>query len=283
MLRICDALDTAILELSPIVGNAARSECFSLMAFATGRQVSSLRLSLDDELSLVDHEKFKAAVAKRAKHQPISQIIGYRDFWKHRFIVTPDVLDPRPDTETLVEKAIELGPFNTVLDLGTGSGCIILSLLSEWPLAKGLGVDASSAALDVARENAHALLLTSRSEFAAGDWCDGVDQRFDLVVSNPPYITQDAMTDLSPDVKLWEPRMALTPEGDGLDSYRAIAACVQDVLNPNGVLLLEIGYDQGPAVTKILSDHTFADVQLFHDINGKDRVVHARMPLVKPQ
>lgn len=276
--QIADALDAAISDLLPVVGDTARSECLLLMAFATGRQVSSLRLSLDDELSDAHRLAFETAVAKRAKHQPISQIIGYRDFWKHRFIVTPDVLDPRPDTETLIEKAVELGPFNSILDLGTGSGCILLSLLAEWPNAAGQGIDVSPAALDVAGKNAQTLSLMDRSEFILGDWCTGISVKYDLVVSNPPYITQDAMDALQPDVRNWEPRMALTPEGDGLDAYRAIAIGVQNVLKDEGTLLLEIGYDQGQEVTQILVDQGMHDVQLFQDINGKDRVILARMP-----
>lgn len=278
MLRIGDAINLAASQLTPVVGDAARAECLLLMAFATGRQISSLRYSLDDELATEHREAFNTAIEKRSKHQPISQIIGYRDFWKQRFIVTPDVLDPRPDTETLIEQAVELGPFETVLDLGTGSGCILLSLLDEWPLATGLGVDASSAALGVARDNAQNLSLTDRAKFIVGDWCDGIKQQFDLVVSNPPYITQNAMDGLSLDVRDWEPRMALTPEGDGLDAYRIIAVGIQSVLKPNGVLLLEIGFDQGDTVSQLLVDQGMVDVQLFQDINGKDRVIQGRMP-----
>ena len=278
MISIRDALDTAVSKLTPIVGASARAESVLLLAFATGRQVASLRLSLTDDVSPDHLETFNAVIAKRMTHQPISQIIGYRDFWKHRFIVTPDVLDPRPDTETLVEKAVELGPFDTVLDLGTGSGCILLSLLAEWPQALGRGVDASSAALAVALRNSVALGLTGRAEFSKGDWCNGIEQRFDLVVSNPPYITKEAMDDLDVDVRDWEPRMALTPEGDGLDAYRVIVSNVQHVLKPMGVLLFEIGYDQGSTVSQLLISQGFINVELFQDINGKDRVVHAQYP-----
>jgi release factor glutamine methyltransferase len=279
MLRVGDAVDNATLQLAQIVGGNARSECLQLMSFATGRQVSSLRLSLDDEISLDHFSEFTTAVAKRLKHQPISQIIGYRDFWKHRFIVTPDVLDPRPDTETLIEKAVEMGPFETILDLGTGSGCILLSLLAEWPTSIGHGIDASKPALSVARGNAGVLGLNARSEFEVGNWCDGITTRYDLVVSNPPYITQQAMDGIARGVREWEPRMALTPEGDGLDAYRAIAASVQNVMKPTGLLLLEIGFDQGPAVIEILTEQGMTDIHLFQDINGKDRVVLAHPPV----
>ncbi len=277
MLRLRDAVDAGIARLTPTVGTDAHSDAFVLLAFATGRQIASLRLNLDDEIKPETLSIFESAVAQRLKFQPISQIIGYREFWKHRFKVTPSVLDPRPDTETLVEQALELGPFKSIVDLGTGSGCILLSLLSEWPSSLGVGIDASDAALDVARDNAGTLFLTSRTDFRIGNWCDGIPERFDLVVSNPPYITERAMDALSRDVKDWEPRIALTPEGDGLDAYRAISNGAKNILNPNGVLLLEIGFDQGTTVTQMLMDHGFFDVHLHQDINGKDRVVSARL------
>jgi len=276
MPTVGDALIHGKTALSDVAGGDALSEALMLLAHATGRQASALRLNTDDDVPANARSSFDAMIDQRAGYQPISQIIGKRDFWKHEFIVTPDVLDPRPDTETLVEQALSFGPRASVLDLGTGSGCILLSLLAEWPQAQGLGVDASSDALNVARRNADALGLQDRAGFEIGDWCAGIDQTFDMVVSNPPYITPEAMKTLSRDVLDWEPRMALTPEGDGLDAYRIIARDVSSVMNTGAVILFEIGFDQGESVAQILVDNGFKNVLVTQDINGKDRVVQAK-------
>jgi len=277
MPTVGDALIHGQTALSDVADADALSEALMLLAHATGRQASALRLNTDDDVPANARSSFDAMIDQRARCQPISQIIGKRDFWKHEFIVTPDVLDPRPDTETLIEQALTFGPRKSVLDLGTGSGCILLSLLDEWQYAQGVGVDASSDALTVARRNADALELQDRASFQFGDWCYGLNQKFDMVVSNPPYITSEAMKTLSRDVLDWEPRMALTPEGDGLDAYRTIAGDVKSVMNEGAVILFEIGFDQGESVTEILVNHGFKSVSVVQDINGSDRVVHAQL------
>lgn len=215
-------------------------------------------------------------ISARAERQPVSQIIGRRTFWNHEFKVTPDVLDPRPDTETLVESALT-HPFDTVLDIGTGSGCILLSLLAERPNATGLGVDVSAAALKVAGQNATALDVADRVAFRKSDWLSEVTGAFDLIVSNPPYIARAAYEGLAPEVRDWEPRGALEAGADGLDAYRAIAAQVPGALRPGGRLLLEIGHDQGGTVPLLLQQAGFARIEVVQDINGKDRVVVANL------
>ncbi|GLQ34123.1 release factor glutamine methyltransferase [Amylibacter marinus] len=253
------------------LGDAIDAEI--LLAEALGIARDRLRLYPDQVVSTDQMAKFNRFLQARMLHQPVSQIIGHRDFWKHRFIVTPDVLDPRPDTETLVEQALGLAPKNRILDLGTGSGCIVLSLLDEWQNATGVGVDISTAALKVAKQNATNLGVTDRIELVEGDWFAPLSDQFDLIVSNPPYITAQEMQHLDADVRDWEPRIALTPEGDGLDAYRIICAQAGAYLQSSGHLAVEIGHQQGAAVAQMMSLAGFADIQIIQDLNRKDRVV----------
>lgn len=219
-----------------------------------------------------DAAGFDAAVGRRAARQPVSQIVGRRAFWRHDFAVTPDVLDPRPETETLVEAALE-GPFERVLDLGTGSGCILVSLLGERQTATGLGTDRSDAALAVARSNAAAFGVADRAAFRRADWFDGIEGRYDLIVSNPPYVAEAEMADLAPEVRDWEPRDALTPGGDGLGAYRAIARDAARHLDPGGRLMVEIGPTQGEAVTSLLRAGGLRDVAVRSDLDRRPRIV----------
>ncbi|MDO5605977.1 MAG: peptide chain release factor N(5)-glutamine methyltransferase [Paracoccus sp. (in: a-proteobacteria)] len=214
---------------------------------------------------------YELAVAARAARQPVAQIIGRRAFWNHDFAVTGDTLDPRPDTETLVEAALNL-PWRSVLDLGTGTGAILISLLAERPGARGLGVDLSGAALEVARENAARIGVTA--DFVQSDWFGAVSGRFDLIVSNPPYIAASEMPGLSPEVRDWEPHLALTDGADGLTAYRAIAAGAGRHLNPGGVVLVEIGWRQRADVGAIFAA-AGARVSCLPDMDGRDRVIRA--------
>lgn len=222
-------------------------------------------------------EMFERALADRSRRKPVSQITGRRAFWRHDFVVTPDVLDPRPETETLVAAALEQ-PFARLLDLGTGSGCILISLLADRPGAQGIGTDLSEAALAVARRNATALGVADRARFLRADWFAGVSGRFDLIVSNPPYIAAAEMAGLAPEVRDWEPHLALTPGGDGLDAYRAIAGGAGARLMPGGRIVLEIGPTQGGAVAALLGAAGFEAAQLRQDLDGRDRVVLAQWP-----
>jgi len=247
-----------------------------LLAFALGIAPDRLTLHLPEALPPEAGARFDAALARRLARQPVSQITGRRAFWGRDFRVTPDVLDPRPETETLIAAALET-PFARVLDLGTGSGAILLTLLAERPQATGLGTDLSPDALAVARGNARALGVGARADFRQADWFGGVAGRFDLVVSNPPYIAEAEMAALSPEV-LHEPRMALTPGGDGLDAYRAIACGLLPHLAPGGRVLVEIGPAQGAAVSALFRAAGLADVTILTDLDHRDRVVTGRGP-----
>ncbi|SLN43739.1 Release factor glutamine methyltransferase [Roseovarius gaetbuli] len=249
-----------------------------LLAYAAGRERADLNCLEVEDFTPEMMTAYLALIDQRAAGRPVSKILGYRDFWNHRFAVTEDVLDPRPDTEALVEAALAR-PFERVLDLGTGSGCILLSLLAERPQASGMGTDISEAALRVARQNAGALGVLARASFAISDWFATVTGSFDLVLSNPPYIALAEMPGLAREVREHDPRMALTDEGDGLAAYRAITAQAGQYLRPGGRILLEIGPTQGPEVAQLLSDAGFDGVEILPDLDGRDRVVGGIWPI----
>lgn len=245
-----------------------------LMAHALEIPAGRLTLALHDPLPAGAEARFLALIAGREDRRPVSQLLGGREFYGRRFAVSEAVLDPRPETEILVAAALEL-PFARLLDLGTGSGAILLSLLAERPEAEGLGVDSSATALEVARANAVALGVDKRAELRLSDWFSQVDGEFDLILSNPPYVTEAEYDALDPGVRKYEPRAALTPGGDGLDAYRAIAAGLPSFLRPGGRVLLEIGPAQAASVSGLLVAAGLAEIAVLRDLDGRDRVVSA--------
>lgn len=272
-----EALRAAVGRLRAAGVEDAPGDARRLLAHALGVAPDRVTILLPDALAPAAAAAFDAAVAARARRQPVAQITGRRAFFGHEFRVTPDTLDPRPETEILVAAALER-PFGSILDLGTGTGCILLSCLAAMPAASGIGTDRSEAALAVARANAADLGLAGRARLVRSDWFAGVPGRFDLIVSNPPYIAEAEIADLAPEVRDWEPRAALTPGGDGLDAYRAIAAGARARLVPGGRILLEIGPTQGPAVRDLLRAAGLDGVAIRRDLDGRDRVVEARRP-----
>lgn len=268
-------LGTRALKEAGIDG--ASTDARYLLAHALGLSPDRLILVLQDEMPEGAGERFDAAIAARVTHRPVAQITGRRLFWGREFRVTQDTLDPRPETEILIEAALS-APFSRVLDLGTGTGCIALTLLAERPEARGLATDLSEAALAVARDNAERLGLSDRIEFRRSDWFASVGETFDLIVSNPPYIAEDEMAGLAPDVRDWEPHAALTPGGDGLDAYRAIAAGAAAHLAPGGRIGLEIGPTQAEAVCQMLRQGGFPAPEVLRDFDGRDRCIFATLP-----
>jgi release factor glutamine methyltransferase len=248
-----------------------------LLAHAMGIAPDRLTLHLPDEMTAPQRTAYESAITARLNRQPVSQITGQRLFWGRSFRVTPDTLDPRPDTEALVAEALTQ-PFARVLDLGTGTGCILLTLLAERPQATGLGTDIAPATLAVAVDNAARLSLSDRAAFLHSDWLAGVTGRFDLIVSNPPYIAADEMPGLAPEVRDHEPHRALTDFGDGLGAYRLLATATPAHLTPGGRLLLEIGPTQGQAVSALLAAQGFSAIRVLPDMDGRDRVVSAIAP-----
>lgn len=222
-------------------------------------------------------QAYEAMIERRLRREPVSRILGKKGFWKIMLNVTPDVLSPRPDTETLLDVALlAFAPHETfsVIDLGTGSGAILLALLSERTAATGVGSDISSEALAVARENAANLDLNGRATFLRTEWAAGFgDHSFDLVVSNPPYIPTDHIAGLDPEVRDHDPHLALDGGPDGLQAYRDLAPEVMRILKPGGVFAVEIGWDQGPQVKALFEAAGFADVKVVKDLADRDRVV----------
>jgi release factor glutamine methyltransferase len=218
------------------------------------------------------------AVRRRLAHEPVSRILGWREFYGRRFQITPDVLDPRPDTETLIGLALDIGHERgwasreiTLFDIGAGSGAIIITLLAEWPLARGYASDVSRAALDVARENAESLGVANRLTLIEGRGLAGVAQPLDVVVSNPPYIPGPAIARLEPDVRNYDPMLALDGGPDGLDIYKEIANEIRSVRHTQ--IILEVGDGQSSDVVEIFRAIGGARLRIATDLGGKPRAV----------
>lgn len=247
-----------------------------LMRWAGGHDGAALAAVIDEVPPPVEAERFAGGAERRAARQPLSHITGRRLFWDRAFRVTSDVLDPRPETESLIAEALHRGRFRRVLDIGTGSGCILLTLLAEWPGATGLGTDSSAAALDVARANAADLGVADRATLVRTDWTDGVAGPFDLIVSNPPYIAEAELAVLAPEVRLHEPRPALSPGGDGLDAYRAIAPRLPGLLAPGGLVLVEIGPAGYEQVAALIAGAGLNVLMVIPDLDQRARVIVAQ-------
>ncbi len=274
-------LDRAAARLRAAGIEGARRDARLLLAAALGVDAAQVMAYPERAMSHAQAADIEEAIACRARHEPVSRILGRREFWGLEFQITPDTLDPRPDSETLV--AAVLARFSgrdalpRILDLGTGSGCLLLALLSELRAAEGLGVDLDPAALAVARENAARLGLADRARFALGDWAVGVSGIWQVIVSNPPYIIGHEIEELSPEVAKFDPRMALDAGPDGLNSYREIIPQAVDLLAPDGVLVLEIGAGQGDAVGRLMGQSGLAVMERLRDLSGTERCLVARL------
>lgn len=240
--------------------------------------IDEVEVITSKELSFsADQEKLLSdAVSRLMNGEPLTKIIGQTEFWGLPFKVTQDVLDPRPDTETLIESVIkrygQQSP-KTILDLGTGSGCIIISLLKEYPEAQAVAVDISDKALSVARENAQINDVADRIQWVEADWFDSVDGKFDLIVSNPPYIDESNIPNLMAQVKNHDPFLALSGGKNGIDSYKKIISGLNMHLNPYGFCFLEIGYDQSEKIIRLVKDSGLNVSAIYPDLSGILRVV----------
>jgi release factor glutamine methyltransferase len=262
----------------------ARLEARLLLAHASHFTIEQLVARGTDEAPAATVEAVRALTARRVRREPMAYILGGREFWGLPFKVTPAVLVPRPDTETVIEAALSLMSERDrawrILDLGVGSGCLLLTLLREYPKARGVGLEASSEAMAVAQENAERLGVAGRTTLRAGDWrqtdwADMLGMPFDLVVSNPPYIESAAIGQLMPEVASYEPRLALDGGADGLEAYRVIAAAGPKLITPGGFLVVEAGEGQALEISRLFSAAGLRPQPPRKDLGGIERVVAA--------
>lgn len=258
-----------------------------LVQHALNLSHEDLLMQADRALADGESAKIDGLAKRRLAREPVSRIVGMRAFWKADYIVTPATLDPRADSETIIEGALahaQPGKGEAalrVLDLGTGTGCLLISLLQEWPNAIGVGVDISADAAEVAKRNAEAIGVSSRAHILAQDWVDYMpDALFDVVISNPPYIDHSEAESLSPEVINHDPHVALFAGGNGLDAYRAILQHLDRWLKPGGWLIVETGYRQAEQVAQMMRGAGLEVVETRMDLGGHPRVVVAKKPLL---
>ena len=275
-LTLADALRAGTARLAAAGIEAPRREARLLLAAATGHSAETLLHGADQT---IDATGFTALIARRAAHEPLALILGRREFWSLDLEVSADTLIPRADSETLIEAALAALPdrarVRRVLDLGTGSGCLLLAALAEFPAAHGIGVDRVAAAAALARRNAARLGFASRANFLVADWSDAIVARFDLVLSNPPYIATGEITTLMPEVSLHEPSSALDGGADGLACYRALIPRLPGLLAEDGVAIIELGVGQA-AATIALAAAAGLVATTRADLGGIDRALILR-------
>jgi release factor glutamine methyltransferase len=266
---IASTLRDAAQQLAS-VSDTPRLDAELLMAHALGLERQAVLL---DPARFDVPAEFSALVGRRLMYEPVAYIVGYRDFWTIRLAVAPGMLIPRPDSETLIEAAVEYfgtdGP-QRILDLGSGPGTLLLAALAEWPEAHGVGIDESERAVDWAALNADDLEMDERARFQLGDWAVGLDGQFDLILCNPPYIADSE--ELMPDVADHEPPGALFAGADGLDDYRRIIPDLPRLLAPGGLAVLEIGHTQHISVGELAETAGFK-VACRQDLGGRDRAL----------
>ena len=277
---VATVLHTIARQLEAADVDSVRLDARLLVGAATGETAAGLIARPQRRLSAQEADILRGMVARRCAREPIAQILGSREFWSLEFEVSASVLTPRPDSETIIEAACRHipapdRPFR-VLDLGTGSGCLLLALLHEFPAASGVGVDIGAAAVTLARRNSDRLGVGARAAFVVGDWADSIAGRFDVVMSNPPYIATAEIAGLAPEVAHYEPLSALDGGRDGLDAYHAILPLTSTFLAPGGIALFEIGAGRHEAICSLASACGLAIVALEADIAGIARVAILR-------
>lgn len=275
---IAACLDEGARRLADAGIADSRREARLILAHALG--IEPVVILGYPERPVADSGHFDSLIARRAAREPLSHLTGRREFWSLDFEVTPATLDPRADSETLVEAALasiadHRAPLR-LLDFGTGTGCLLLALLSELPNANGVGIDIAEETLAVARRNAARLGLSERALFAIGDWGASLGGPFDLIVGNPPYIPAEEIAGLQPEVAEFEPRRALDGGADGLEAYRRLGPDISRLLAPDGVAVLEFGLGQGSAVARLMSAERLIPQGFSTDIAGHDRCLALR-------
>lgn len=291
---VVDTVGAAVAEAATRLAasgvESPRLDARLLAGHALGLPPETIHFYPERPMKAPELARFRALVDRRAGREPVSRILGRREFWSLSFAVTADTLDPRPDSETVVAAALAAcrqileegadgvggadGPLR-ILDLGTGTGCLLLALLHELPGASGLGVDLSPAAVAVARANAGALDLAGRAEFRTGNWGETLAGKFHCIVANPPYIPEIEIPSLAPEVARFEPALALTGGKDGLDCYRDIAPHLPRLLAPRGTACIEVGAGQAADVAGIIAGHGLNIAGAERDLGGQDRCLIA--------
>ena len=268
-------LGSKLLRKREICSHILDSEI--LLSNVLNKSREKILVNSDQKLNSSSILKFKKYIRRRSKNEPVAYILGEKEFWSKKFIVNKDTLIPRPETELLVEKLVKLfkGKKISILDIGTGSGCIILSLLSNLEKSVGLGVDVSNKAILIANKNAKRHELSNRVKFLNKSFESIFSKKFDLIVSNPPYIERKNIKNLSEDIKRFEPIMALDGGNDGLDLIKKVIYKSKRILKINGMLALEIGNEQIKKVSKILIDNNFRIIHVIKDYKNNVRCVFA--------
>ncbi|MGY9054081.1 MAG: peptide chain release factor N(5)-glutamine methyltransferase [Alphaproteobacteria bacterium] len=277
MATVADALNQATTALAAAGFDSARREARVLVAIALNAEPLALMTAPERVLAVGEQAVLEAALTRRLAGEPASRIRGQREFWSLTFTISPEVLDPRPDTELLVERALahvgdRAGKPLRILDIGTGSGCILLSLLHELPGAFGVGLDISADALQAAKQNGRELNLTDRVSLVQGSWTAPIQGQFDLIVSNPPYIPAGAVATLARGVRQYDPSLALDGGPDGLAPYRILLPTLKPLLRPSGAVFLEVGAGQAPRVAAMASQ-TGLRSEIYADLGGIQRCV----------
>jgi release factor glutamine methyltransferase len=248
-----------------------------LAGAALGLDRAQLLAQSDRILSADESAKIQALIARRAAREPVARILGSREFWGLPFALNAATLEPRPDSETVIEAALTLNPSpRRILDLGTGTGCLLLALLHEWPTATGLGLDCAPKAVAQAHRNAEQLGLQARASFKINNWAESVTERFDLIVSNPPYIRSSDIQSLMPEVRDYDPLLALDGGEDGLGAYRRLIPDLPRLLSEGGHAIFEVGAGQAAAVESLFRASRFSEVRIDSDLAGHARCLVAK-------
>lgn len=276
---LANALAEAMEKLESQGISSARLDATLLLSHVTGMSRADLFLKGMRDITSHEEQQLGELLQRRLNHEPLAYILSHKEFWSLDFLVTRDTLIPRPDSETLIEASLERmerAAHVNILDIGTGTGCLLISLLTELPRASGVGLDCSKQALKVAQENARRHGVDERSQFLESHWCDAIDRTFDLIISNPPYIAETDKSALMPDVVQFEPHSALFAGTDGLDAYRELAPQMKHVLAPGGLIVWEVGQGQAKEVGQLLAEQGLWVEQPKNDLAGIPRAVIAR-------
>ena len=246
-----------------------------LLADCLELRTQNLNLLDNSCISEIKISKFWRMINERCKRKPVSKILGYRSFWGRDFEINENVLDPRGDTETLIELILDCN-FENMLELGTGSGAIAITILAERPEVTCVATDISQYALNTARTNSKRHGVQSRLKLLYSNWFDKISGSFDIIVSNPPYISSEEYAQLSAEVLKYDPKISLTLGGDGLEAYREILSQALEKLSKNGHIFLEIGYTQANAVGHLFKEAGFQQIKVHKDLGSRDRVISAK-------